>query len=64
MLGVVIEVVEGPLKHTNGYSVKVKAMNPDGKVFDYQFIKNHKADAEIIIPGWSWEMKFKRKNWI
>lgn len=64
MKGVVIEVVEGPIPHTNGYSIKVKAMNPDGKVFDYQFIKNEKTEADKIIVGWSWEMQFKRKNWI
>lgn len=63
MKAVVVEIVEGPLKHTNGYSIKVKAMNPDGKIFDYQFIKNKKEDADEIIQGWSWEMQFKRKRW-
>lgn len=61
MIGVVIEVVEGPIKLHCDYSVKVKAMNPDGKIFDYQFIKNKKDDAESIIQGYSWDMQSKRK---
>lgn len=64
MLGVVVKVLEGPTKHTNGYSIKVQAMNQDGKYFDYQFIKNKKEDADEIVEGWAWKINFKRKNWI
>lgn len=59
----VIELVEGPTKHTNGYSVKVIAINPMGNKFDYQFIKNKKEDADQIIVGFTWEFNSRRK-WI
>lgn len=60
----VIEVVQGPVKHTSGYSVKVKAVNPMGNVFDYQFIKNLKSDADLIVEGFEWEYLGKRKKWL
>lgn len=61
---VVIEVLEGPTKcKMSGYSVKVKAMNPDGKMFDYEFIKNKLEDANKIVQGFYWEMGSKRK-WV
>jgi hypothetical protein len=59
---VVIEVVQGPTQSkTSDYSVKVKAMNPDGKMFDYEFIKNKLEDAKEIVQGFSWEMSSRRK---
>lgn len=62
MIGVVIELLEKPKKIKSGdYSVKVKAMNPEGKMFDYQFIKNKLENANKIIQGYSWEMLSKRK---
>lgn len=62
MIVVVIEVVQPPKKTKScDYSVKVKAMNPDGKMFDYEFIKNKLEDANEITQGYSWEMLSKRK---
>ncbi len=62
MLAVVIEVVQGPTQsRTSDYSVKVRAMNPDGKMFDYEFIKNKLEDANKIIQGFSWEVLSERK---
>lgn len=62
MKAVVIEVLRKPVKtKSNDFSVKVKAMNPDGKVFDYEFIKNKLDDANKIIEGFSWEILSNRK---
>jgi hypothetical protein len=61
MIVEVIEVVEGPTYVVGNYSVKVKAINPMGNIFDYQFIKNHKSDAEKIVVGFTWEMNSIRK---
>lgn len=62
MKAVVIEVVQGPTQSkTTDYSVKVRAMNTGGKMFNYEFIKNELEDAEQIIQGYSWEMSSKRK---
>lgn len=57
----VIALVEGPTKHTNGYSVKVIARNPMGNEFNYEFIKNKKEDADEIIVGYTWEFQSRRK---
>lgn len=63
MKTVVIEITKGPIKtKTNNYSVKVKAMNTDGKMFDYEFIKNKLEDAKEIVQGYSWEMSSKTKR--
>lgn len=59
----VIELIE-PTKYLYGnYSVKVKAKNPMGDIFTYQFIKNKKSDADEIIVGFVWEMNSRRK-WV
>lgn len=62
MKAVVIEVIQEPTKTlTNNYSVKVTAMNSDGKMFDYEFIKNDLEDANQIVQGFNWEMSSIRK---
>ena len=62
MIVKVLEVLEYT-KHTNGYSVIVKAINPMGNIFTYQFIKNLKSDADKIVTDFEWEFKSNRK-WI
>lgn len=61
MIVEVVELVEGPTYWNGNYSVKVKAKNPMGNIFQYQFIKNHKSDADKIVVGFTWEMNSKRK---
>jgi hypothetical protein len=62
MITEVIQVVEYA-KHTNGFSVIVKAVTPNGNEFTYQFIKNLKEDADKIVKGFKWEYNSKRK-WV
>lgn len=61
MIVEVIELLEGPIKILSDYSVKVKAKNPMGNIFEYQFIKNNKSDADKIVIGFTWEMNSQRK---
>lgn len=58
----VVRIVDGPNRLPSGdYSIKVVVSNELHGEFDYQYIKNNKADADKVIVGFIDEMNCQRK---